>query len=290
MKYRKQNKTNQTYGLGFYFFDDPNTIRESLLEVIEAFAACCPEPFSRWSETGDTFKGFSKSRTAIQFFRDRIERHDFVRSLFLMLSNADRENAPTQRILLWGRTLLPEYKSKTPNYLYFELPVETDVETRWRLFQFAFRTHNFYLGLGNVVMSIDDDSMPQSGSLAARAVRDSDYLLHTFDGTFRNFSYLDLLKRKTSQFLIHPSQFVGVGESLLRQLSDIRTQSIDASLSFHDVRRNHILYKAETSEELWKISQALSPFYGDVSRPDLFWKSDEWDKWVRKAKASKMLL
>lgn len=275
--------------MGFYFFEDPSEIRQPLIAVIEAFAEHFPQRFSRISDTGDTFRNFAKSKKAATFLRDQIAHHDFYHSLFLMLSDAHKDTPPTQRILFWGRTLYPEFKSRTPNYLYFELPVTTDISTCWQLFQDAFHVCNFYLGVGNFVMSADDDSMPRSGATAAREVRDSQYILHTFDGTFRNHSYLTLLERKSSQFLIHPSQFIGVGREIKNNLKELNLAfPIDEKLIRH-TNDDCVLVRADTTDELRVLSETLSPFYGDVECPQMFWKPDPWKEWVSNAKSTKEL-
>ncbi len=44
-------------------------------------------------------------------------------------------------------------------------------------------------------------------------LRQSEYLLHEFETSFRNDGYIRLLARQDATFLMHPSEFVAIGRN-----------------------------------------------------------------------------
>lgn len=284
-----QDRTRQThivsFGIVLYYFNDPGTIRESLLNVLGRFGECYHGGFSRISETGDRFKAFRESGRLNLFLAQQINNHDFSRSLFFSLTNASISKPPTHRMLFWGRRIDPAFKSKTPNYIYFELPPETDLKLCWHLFRESFFAHDFHLGLGNYVLVTDDESMPRSGANAVKQLCKSESFILEFDASFRNLSYLKLLESRSSKFLAQPSQFIAVGRELQATIDFAEALSASgknqANFEFWP-SDEAFFFKANETVELVSMSRFISSHFGHVDKPAMFWKQEEWNTWVNR--------
>ncbi|MCC9600756.1 hypothetical protein LOC67_09285 [Stieleria sp. JC731] len=281
---KKQNSAADpkiAYGIVLYYFDDPGEIQRDLLEVIERYFQVYSSPFTRVSKTGDRFSKWKATDSDFDSLANQIRDHDFTRSLFLSLTNSSTKDTADQRFLFWGRRIDTAFKSKTPNYLYFELPAQTDVDVYWQLFQRSFECHPFHLGFGNFVAVADEEFMPRSGASAAKQVRNSEFFLLDFDASFRNVSFLSILENRNKLFLAHPSQFIGVGTELSSIIDEALLHSPSMTADFELVQQNGCcLFKANGMAGLREISDRFAPYYGDVSKPLMFWKPEEWSEWI----------
>ena len=274
---------NYSFGMIFYYFQNPKSIESGVVELIKEFSKCFSDDFTRLSETGDAFKAFKHSNIG-DFIENQIRKHNFARSLFLSLTNAAKDSTPDQKILFWGRHIHEEFKSKTPNYLYFELPSRIDVDLCWHLFVESFRAVEFHLGLGNRVVSTNEELMSGSGSNAAKEVRVCNFFVQEFDASFRNLSYLEALENKTAEFLVQPSQFVGVGRKLMDEINYsavYAASGVQENFEFYPTDEAYYL-KANDTQQLVNLSEVFANHYATVEKPDMFWKQDQWDSWMEK--------
>lgn len=282
------NEQSTSFGMVFYYFQDPGTVLDQLVRVLSDFVECYQEDFTRISDSGDRFKAFRESDPG-SFLGSRIRSHDFSRSLFLLLTNSSKVTTPTQKLLFWGRRIDERFKSKTPNYIYFELPTTIDIDLRWHLFKEAFFAIDFHLGLGNRVIATDEESMPRSGANAAKQLRQSQLFAQGFDASFRNLSYLQVLEQRTTKFLMHPSQFVGVGRELQHHIDYAGALAASGKSQEHFEfwpSNEAFFFKANDTRQLVAMSEFLSCHYVDVDRPSMFWKKEEWESWLGKVRGT----
>lgn len=279
--------TPKCFGAVFYFFDDPAVHRQALRSAMLLWKDCWKKPFTRMSLSGDSFRAFPKTASLGQVLDRLYDPHDFQRSLFFTFFDGEPKGAMESQVLFWGCKIDNRFKSKTPNYIYVQTPAGTDIELCWRLFKETAALFPVHLALGNVMVSCNPEGQPRSGSAACKVLRQSSHLIHDFETSFRNNSYLMLLEKRDGTFLMHPSQFVSIGA----ELSSLCRPALQAA---HAAEGELICEAAGESQVIRILSTAgvetfakiFAPHYGDVSRPAMFWKDAEWRTWLARMQSA----
>ncbi len=279
-------ESSPCFGAVFYYFASPEEIRESLRRAMQTWQSLWPTRFTRMSTTGDTFRRFPRTSTVEEAISNLYDAHDFDRSLFFTFFDNPTPEALSQQLLFWGVTLQPEFKSRTPNYIYVQVPSSIPLEQCRNAFHATMKSCPFYLALGNFMVPCNPEGEPRSGSQACRELRNSELFLHEFDTTFRNGSYLDLLERQDSQFLAHPSQFIGLGKELFSKCEQTLLAA-DATDGFHVSRdSDSCILEIVSNEGLAKSANLLSSHFGPIEKPLMFWKHPEWDAWIQRMRST----
>lgn len=271
------------FGAMFYFFDDPGVCREALRASMLLWRDCWKKPFTRMSLSGDSFRSFPKTASLEQLLARLYDPHDFEHSLFFTSFDGEPKGAMEAQLLFWGARIDERFKSKTPNYFYFQTSADADIDDCWRLFKETAAIFPAHLGIGNFMISCNPEAQPRSGAAACRSLRQSDDLLHEFDTSFRNNSYQKLLENRDARFLMHPSQFVSIGPELasLCRPALLAAQNCGEELSVEPVGQSQLIRIGSTAG-LERFATIFAPHYGDVDKPRMFWKEPEWRLWLAK--------
>jgi hypothetical protein len=275
------------FGAIFYFFADPALHRQALRSAMLLWKECWTTPFTRMSRSGDSFRSFPKAAPLEQLLERLYDPHDFDHSLFFTFFDGDSIGETEAQLLFWGATIDERWKLKTPNYLYIQTSAGTELEQCWRLFKQTAALFPVHLALGNYMVTCNPEAQPGSGAAACRHLRQSPYLLHEFDTSFRSDGFLRLLERRNERFLLHPSQFVYVGEELAsfcRPAVDA-AQSCSGELMVEPIARGQAV-RVCSDAGLGQFSTIFAPHYGAVVKPAKFWKDPEWHLWLTKMQSS----
>ena len=284
------NANSPCFGAVYYFFADPAEHRDTLREVMLKWRRCWPNKFSRMSRTGDTFRSVVKGGDVEKLIPWLLDPHDFHQSLYFAFFDQPDPERITQQLLFWGREIDDSIKSKTPNYMYVQVPHDTPYEMCRELFFETVGLCPFHLCLGNYVVPCNPERQPRSGANACRQLRSAPLLLHEFDSCFRNQAYLTLLEQRGTRFLAHPSQLIALGA----ELTNLCGTTIEAATLVGDgvdVRRSGSasIIECTSSQGLWKAIDFLAPHFGVVGKPWMFWKDPEWASWIQRTKTSNVL-
>jgi len=284
------NSANPCFGAVFYFFSDPSKIRDALRQVIFTWQQCWRQPFTKLSTTGDTFRKFPKSATLQQMVDRLYDTHDFARSLFFTFFDDPDPETVTQQLLFCGGRIHEDFKSKTPNYLYVQVPCDTPIEVCRELFFETAGLCPFHLCLGNYMVPCNPEGEPRSGANACKQLRSSSLLLHEFDSCFRNLEYLNLLEQRASKFLAHPSQLIALGTELTA-LCGTTIEAAARAGDGVDVRQSGsaCIIECTSNEGLCRAIEFLTPHFGDVGKPWMFWKDPDWASWIQRTKTTSCL-
>ena len=249
---------------------------------------CWKTPFTRMSRYGDSFRSYPMTKSLDQVLTRLYDPHDFTNSLFFTFFDGEPKGAVEAQLLFWGATIDERWKLKTPNYIYIQTSVGTDIEQCWNLFKKTAAMFPVHLGLGNFMVTCNPEVEPRSGAAACRHLRQSEYLLHDFDTSFRNDGYTRLLERRDATFLMHPSQFVAIGPELaaLCGPSIASARSSEGELVTEPIDEGQAI-RIVSDGGLARFSTIFSPHYGMVGKPRMFWKEPEWRTWLEKVRGPK---
>ena len=272
----------ELFGIVFYYFENPNKIKNSLLEF---FDEVIEEPFlpkfSRLSEDGERFKAFKMDSN--EYIKQLLLKHDFERSLFFCLTDASKTKVHSARLEFMGRKIREEYASKSPNYIYLEISNEVDIDLIWNLFYRAWYGVPFFLAYGNIVAAPHMEHMPKSGSQAAKRLRSSDKLTKGFFEIWGNPAYRQTLEAG-NKCLEGVNQFVGLGANIKNYLFSLYP-NILAEKNYTIIPSDHFcLLRADSIPELKAMRSHLQPLFCDLPKPRMFWKEDHWGKWVNQTR------
>jgi hypothetical protein len=199
---------------------------------------------------------------------DRLyDPHDFQRSLFFTFFDGEPKGKIEAQLVFWGATIDERWKLKTPNYIYIQTSAGTDIEQCWNLFKQTASMFPVHLALGNFMIACNPEAEPRSGAAVCRNLRQSEYLLHEFDTSFRNDSYLRLLERRDATFLMHPSQFVAFGPELAALCGPAiaRAQSSEGELIVQPSALGQAI-RIASNPGVEMFSKIFAPHYGIVDR------------------------
>lgn len=275
------------FGAIFYFFADPAVHRDAIRSSMMLWQESWNKPFTRMSRYGDSFRSYPMTKSLDQVLMRLYDPHDFQRSSFFTFFDGEPKGAIEAQLLFWGATIDERWKLKTPNYVYVQTSAGVDIEQCWNLFQQTAAMFPVHLALGNFMITCNPEAEPRSGATACRSLRQSEYLLHEFDTSFRNESYLRLLERRDEKFLIHPSQFVAIGgelSSFCRPAFQATKACGDALTIYASGEGQVIRIRSDAGVEAF--STIFAPHYGAVDRPRMFWKEPEWRRWLAKMQGS----
>jgi hypothetical protein len=143
-----------------------------------------------------------------------------------------------------------------------------------------------HLALGNFMVTCNPEAEPRSGATACRYLRQSEYLLHEFDTSFRNDGYNRLLARQDATFLMHPSQFVAIGPELAALCGPAITsaQSSGGEIVTESIGEGKAI-RIASNPGVEAFSKIFAPHYGIVDRPTKFWKEAEWRHWLARVQS-----
>lgn len=284
------NRNSPCFGAVYYSFADPTENRDTLREVMLKWRQCWPNKFSRMSRTGDTFRSVAKGGDVEKLISWLFDPHDFHQSLyFTFFDQADNEGV-TQQLLFWGREIDTSFISKTPNYIYVQVPHDTPYELCRELFFETAGLCPFHLCLGNYMVPCNPEGQPRSGANACKQLRSSSLLLHEFDSCFRNLEYLKLLEQRGSKFLAHPSQLIALGTELTA-LCGTTIEAAARAGDGVDVRQSGsaCIMECTSNEGLCRAIEFLTPHFDDVGKPWMFWKDPDWASWIQRTKTTNCL-
>ncbi len=159
---------------------------------------------------------------------------------------------------------------KTPNYIYIQTSAGTDIELCWNLFKQTAAMFPVYLALGNFMVTCNPEAEPRSGAAACRDLRQSEYLLHEFETSFRNDGYIRLLARQDATFLMHPSEFVAIGPELAALCGPaiVSAQSSGGELIVEPISGGQAI-RIASNPGVEAFSKIFAPHYGIVDRPQV---------------------
>jgi len=274
--------TREYFGLIFYFFDDPGQIRQQLLHALMCLLDTPDLTFARVSEDGERYGRFGGDFR--KYISSVLLDSDFGRSHFFQLSDGSRTDLHTHLAEFSGRRIREEFRSKTPNYVYVELPIEYDPDLLWHLFVEVFRAESFFLGLGNAVLTGQLESHPRSGAEAAKALRQSAGHQVGFWEIFGNLSYHQQLETRQG-ILYGPAQFIALGSELAPRIpfedalnaAGIGEQENEHFSFFPD--DCGYFFRADTIECRRRMWHLLHPLEAQIERPWMYWKDDQWNEW-----------
>lgn len=259
------------FGMVFYSFDDPAASRKKLYDSLTSLIDLGTVTFTRKSIDGEFYGASGRYMAQIEKV---IATAEFARSEFMRLHDGADDSTQTATIEYWLRTIHPEFKSKTPNYVYAELPLHLDRDIVWHTFRGIFERNYFCYAIGNEVITGHHEKHSRSGATAARELKMAqDYSV----GFWEVFGNQSLLQQLSPQKLFYgPPEFAAVSAQFA--VSAIKAAAKCVGACSTENAHYFRVTPALSRSDLWLH---LQPLHVKIQRPLKYWKDDCWSKWFQ---------
>jgi len=266
-----QKLCGRFFAMIFYSFGDPNDARTGIRTSLESLLDISRATFTRKSLDGEHYRA---SGRYLAYLDKTISTADFARSHFLRLHDGTDDAVQTTTVEYWLRTIHPAFKSKTPNYIYAELPPHVDRDIAWNTFCEVVESGYFCFAIGNDVITGHHEKHSKSGAVAARELQKAEDLSVGFWEIFGNQSYRQQLSPEN--LLYGPPEFAAVNRDFA--ISDVESAAeqvgVDSTDAAHYFRASQMVARAD----LWKHLRTAKV---TIDRPWKYWKDDVWVPWFQ---------
>ncbi|HOJ78577.1 MAG TPA: hypothetical protein PLZ08_10910 [Bacillota bacterium] len=275
-------------GMIFYFFNNPNNFRSYFIEFLrdfESFTNCEFLLYRHNKEAGMNKLKMSGMDYLVKLFNET----DFNQTQHLILSDGNKDNLQNHRLEMILRTIKPEYPIKSPNWIYFELPLDTDFMDVFSFMKHAFLGMTFHYACCNYILAQNDYLMPKSSAETIKRVKQSQFLNDPYSVWLNPFfvkelengidgvNYIQLLSKRLYQQ-------IGFEEII---------NNSKTSTYYHEFGEDYVVFSL--SRDSWpqafdetlfnkykSLYNVLKPIILEIKKPLAYWKSDEWEVWIKR--------
>jgi len=273
-------------GMMFYFYQDPNRVKNIIKELFEEFCDMAQPNFKYYNYGTPTLKKLKID--GIQYFNKVIDESDFNQTCSLGLTDATRDTLQNVKMQIMFRTIKDEYLSKTPNMIYFEFTPQVCCEQAIHFIRRSFYSMTYHYACCNFVMGINDHLVPNSGSQAMRILRTTNTLNSSYS-ILANPSFLKEIDKGID------------GPNLIQVLSEKLYEKVGFKSILDENKKGYLNYElgedyillsllqdgwTQNDEELFEkfksLYNLLKPILVEINKPQMYWKQEEWEKWRKR--------
>jgi len=275
-------------GITFYFFKDPNNFRKYFIEFFRDFEFLTKCKFLSYRHNKEA--GMNKLKmSGIDYLVELFNKADFNQTQHLILSDGTKDNLQNYRLEMILRTIKPEYPIKSPNWIYFEIPLNTDFIDVFSFMKNAFLGMTFYYACCNYILAQNDNLMPKSSSEAIKAIKQSRFLNDAYSVWLNPFFVKELEKG------IDGVNYIQILSKELYQkigFEEIINNS-NTDTYYHEFGEDYVALSL--SEDSWprvfddilvnkykSLYSVIKPIILEIKKPLAYWKPDEWDFWIKR--------
>ena len=257
------------FAMIFYSFENPAEIRVPLNDSLHLLLDLADVTFTRKSLSGERY---SPSGRYSQQLTKTISTANFDRSHFLRLHDGAGDLVQTATVAYWLCTIHPEFKVKTPNYIYAELPASVGRDTAWAAFQNIFGSGCFCFAMGNEVITGHHEKHSRSGAAAARELLNAAGPSVGFWEVFGNRSLLRQLA--PDKLFYGPAEFAAVHS----QFASAPVETSASAVGYASTENAHYfrVTPSQTRADLWRHLHQVKVV---LERPWKYGKDEAWAQW-----------
>ena len=255
----------------FYSFEDPADIREPLHESLRLLVESTGAEFTRKLFNSERYRA---SGRYLRQLEETMTSADFAHSHHLQLHDGAEDALQTATVEYMLRTIHPDFKSKTPNYIYAELPLSIDRDRAWAIFRHIMERNCFCLGLANDVITGHHEKHSRSGALAAQQLRETSGNEVGFSETLGNITFR--MQIAPGALFYGPTEYVAVQHQFASPSIEEAAEAVglESTAAAHYFRATAQIPR----EVLWEhLRVAVVPTA--LERPLKYWKDGPWAEW-----------
>ncbi|MGG7176446.1 hypothetical protein ACQPU1_02555 [Clostridium paraputrificum] len=271
-------------GIIFYFYQDPEKIKVKIKRLLKDFKNLSNKDYIYYSHNSlDEFKNIPEN--GVEFLEKEIGNMDFNESQHLIAVDSTKERMHTIRVEMMLRTIKEDFKSKTPNWIYFELSPYISYSEVLSFVKNAFYDMTYHYSCCNFVIGQNDNYLKRSSSYAIKALKETSIFNDQYSILF-NPSLLKSLKDKIDG----PNYIQVLSKELYEKIGfeNIFNKCEEADI-YYEFGEDYVIFSLskdkliksenELFEKYVMLNELISPIIGEIDKPIMYWDDDEWVQW-----------
>ncbi|MCV2483343.1 hypothetical protein OD917_00285 [Flavobacterium sp. SH_e] len=288
---------NKFYGLRksivFYFYQDPK--KDIIKELINDFVDFVNPSYSSYRYLTHDLKNINGKWH--ELFNSIIDKHDFDNVCTLSFTDSNKNQLQKNSVNFLIRNIKKEFPNKTPNIIYFEFEENISWEEIYHFISHSFYSLTYYYVSAGYSLAVNDYLYPKSTSLSVKELQRSK-ILNSLHSTWRNSSFLVNLKngidgpniiQALCKELYHKLGFNTINDANKQNILNYHVgedyiiinlpETFDLQEAYDDKQIYNIEFNGELIEKYKNLNKFLEPILVQFSKPQMFWKEEEWLLW-----------
>lgn len=274
-------------GVVFYFYENASEYKKEIKQIFNQYCTITKASFLYYRHNEDIGLKSLKSDQN-RFFNGVIDRSAFDLTEHIILTDATKEQLQSVQCEMMLCNHEPAYPVRLPNEMYFEFLPSIPYGEILAFIRFAWSEIKMHYCCCNPLFGVNYHNINRSCSYAVKQVQKLTCLTDKYS-VYDNLLFQKSLETKIdgpNAILVFSEEMVKLigRERLIRECNrynlycEAKEDCIMVAVSKEKVPEDD----EEFVESYIALRQMLKEIMGDIHKPEMFWKPDEWNLWQRR--------